>query len=109
MDRAEGGNCNGGDCDDNDDRVKSDQTAFFGERSANVAVGFDFNCDGMTTQDPSLARTIGCLLTLCDVGEGYVGGTLPPCGEAGQWGQCVTPLATCQAMVLDPTRVMLCH
>ena len=105
---SEAGSCNGDDCDDNDDRVHPEQIEYFGERSDNVAVGFDFNCDGMHTQDPSLARVIGCLLTLCDMGEGYIG-SLPACGESGQWGQCVTPLATCQAMVLDPTRVMLCN
>jgi hypothetical protein len=70
--------------------------------------GFDWNCDGKETPDPSLNNQVDC--TLCAIGmlaEGYIEAP-PACGVAAPWATCAATGVTCSPQVTDPARTMAC-
>lgn len=83
------GECGGDDCDDDDPKVRPSQTQYFSVPSSNPDVGFDYDCDGQSTRDPSqpLLSCPGLLVCPNSSTQGFHG-TLPTCGETGSWGAC---------------------
>jgi hypothetical protein len=80
-----------GDCDDNNAMVHPFQNAYF--TTALADGGFDYNCDGVSSLDPTyncadgLAGCNVCSATACTGGPGYDGGT-PACGGSGAFCYC---------------------
>ena len=107
-DGAQAQACAGSDCDDNDPKVFPGQLDWFDTPADNPAVGFDYDCSG--SDDRRYTDAIDCRglgLVGCDTaGQGFLG-TLPPCGESGDWGTCVKNV-TCDPDVVSQ-KTMQCH
>jgi hypothetical protein len=91
--RDESGQCGGADCDDHDPLVKPGQKLFFTTPSSKV--GFDYDCSKTYERDPSLDRTIDCLVSLgqCEkTFQAYLA-DVPECGKAASWGTCKGTIA----------------
>jgi hypothetical protein len=89
------GQCGGGDCDDNDANVSPAQSDYFDEPQPRV--DFDYDCSGAPEREQT--EPIVCMgLALVDCPTDKTGflGTLPACGEIGNWGKCV------QGSALEP-------
>jgi hypothetical protein len=82
--------CGGPDCDDSDEFVRPNQTAYFDKASKGGI--FDYNCNNSIELDPALNRKNNCGLlgSGCNRPEAYLVGTgpVPACGNAAPWGTC---------------------
>src|SRR5262249_7072537 len=59
------GACGGKDCDDHDPLAYYGEPTYYPDKSMNVAVGFDWDCDGKLTEDPMLKVSLPvCTLKL---------------------------------------------
>ncbi|MFT3771183.1 MAG: hypothetical protein QM820_37690 [Minicystis sp.] len=104
------GLCGGSDCDDHDPDVYLGQTKYFGQPSANPAIGFDYDCSGKAEQNPDLQKTVDCgLIGLpCAAGEGFLAKVPPACGESAPWGTCKQNGLGCVSAVIEQKKVMTC-
>lgn len=86
--RAEGGDCGGTDCNDNDPDVWPGQPDYFADPSTHDSP-FDYNCDGK--EEKRFNQTVDCSGAVgCDTASvGYIGAP-PACGEDGNYGSCET-------------------
>jgi hypothetical protein len=103
--------CAGGDdCDDNAPLVHPNQTVYFEDPTHPGGTDFDYDCDGFPTPDPQYkAIDCGLLGVLCDQsGSGFLGQTLPACGQAGRFGHCEKPLLTCVEAVEQASKKLPC-
>jgi hypothetical protein len=70
-------------------------------------VGFDYNCNNYFDREyPALT----CSLEACDTGQGFLM-PLQPCGEEGEWGQCVPsePVGLMCTELVNGMRRVACH
>lgn len=104
---AAGGACGGDDCDDADARAHLGQSGYF-DTPAPTA-GFDFDCDGSTLPSETTALDCGVGIAVCPppTQQGFVG-TLPACGQAGDWGFCSNDGVVCKKSVVEQ-RTQKCH
>lgn len=104
---AKGGTCGGDDCDDTDARAHPNQADFF-DTPAPTA-GFDFDCNGSTLPSETKPLDCGVGVALCPPAtqQGFVG-TLPACGQAGDWGFCSNDNIVCKESVVEK-RTQKCH
>lgn len=97
--------CGGNDCDDDDRRAHPNQEEYFDEESETV--GFDYNCNNYFDREyPALT----CSLEACDTEQGFLA-PLQPCGEEGEWGQCVPsePVGLMCTELVNGMRRVACH
>lgn len=82
--------CGGPDCDDSDEFVRPNQTAYFDKASKGGT--FDYNCNNSIELDPALNKKNNCGLlgSGCNRPEAYLVGTgpVPACGQSAPWGTC---------------------
>jgi len=80
------------DCNDSQLQVNPGQTQFFTTPIPGTASDFDYNCDG--TQEREASGLANCAASqTCDA-HGWQS-TVPDCGQAGTWIQCVDQKGTC--------------
>jgi hypothetical protein len=103
------GKCGGDDCDDSDADVSPDQSDYFDQSQPRV--GYDYDCSGAPEREQSQPIVCtGLTVVECPTGQPGFLGTLPACGEVGNWGQCVkgSALEPCVEDVVATPR-MRCH
>lgn len=103
------GKCGGDDCDDNDANVQPDQSDYFDESQPRV--DYDYDCSGAPDREQSAPIVcMGLTLIECPTEQTGFLGTLPACGEVGNWGTCVkgSALDPCVEDVVTTPR-MRCH
>ena len=97
------------DCDDATDKVFPGEPTYYVEPSPNN--GFDWDCSGVPERDPALLETIDCASLLglgCNEKIGFLGATVPMCGEAGTWGTCKKSGITCVPDPIEDGKKMAC-
>lgn len=102
------GLCGGDDCDDGDPKVYKDEPVYYDVPNAH---GFDWDCSGAAELNPTLNIAVDCskLLGLdCNPSTGFLGTTVPMCGDAGKWGTCVKKLGSCMEQVIESNKKMTC-
>jgi hypothetical protein len=105
-DRVPGEQCEGDDCDDDDNRVFTGQQQFF--TTASTRRGYDYDCSGRAELEYPM-NALKCTGLLQCSGEGFLD-TRPSCGNTGRWGRCVkNNLGVCTEAVDDPEKAMGCR
>lgn len=103
------GLCGGMDCDDGDKKAYAGQPVYY--TTPSPTQGFDWDCNGVPEPDPALTEPVQCgLIGLpCDKAKtGFLGNTVPACGEAGNWGTCKGTLLPCTEQIIEVGKKMAC-
>lgn len=103
------GLCGGTDCDDADSKVYAGEPVYY--TTPSPTQGFDWDCSGVPEPDPALTEPVQCgLIGLpCDKAKtGFLGATVPACGEAGNWGTCKGTLLPCTEQIIEVGKKMAC-
>jgi len=108
-DKANTAECDndGGDCNDHDPDVNSQQTKWFTQMGSN---GWDYNCDGQA--EYQYPDTLSCSITSCDTSTNeWSGGSTPGCGESGPYAVCVWSFSftPCNSGSDQGMRIQGCH
>lgn len=87
--------CDGGDCDDDDDRVHPDASFVPGARDGGSG---DFNCDTVVSKQFETNVTCAVLLGTCNRSGFKVD---PPCGTAGEFITCGGSAPSCSIVMTE--------
>lgn len=103
------GLCGGTDCDDGDKKAYAGEPVYY--TTPSPTQGFDWDCNGVPEPDPALTEPVQCgLIGLpCDKAKtGFLGTTVPACGEAGNWGTCKGAILPCTEQIIEVGKKMAC-
>ena len=98
-----------GDCDDTNDAVYPGEPIYYVNPSPNN--GFDWDCSGAPNPDPAMTEPVNCVALAgigCPSKVGFLGTTVPACGQPGTWGTCKKSGLQCLSQPIEEGKKMAC-
>ncbi len=99
--------CNGTDCNDHNEFVYPGEPTYYTTANEN---GFDWDCTNEPEPYPAWSKPITCGfigLPCNGAGKGFLG-TVPACGQKGNFGECTGTLLPCKEHVIEYDKPMAC-
>lgn len=99
--------CNGTDCNDHNEFVYPGEPTYYTTANEN---GFDWDCTNEPEPYPAWSKAITCGfigLPCNSAGKGFLG-TVPACGQKGNFGECTGTLLPCKEHVIEYDKPMAC-